>query len=191
MTLQPTSSSYQEPQPTRSGNLPLPPTEPSPLLVGAASGIAASVAVMLVYQLVRIGWQLVHEVTRQAGSAATGLESPDRIFGVLLLGGLLSLAPTVAAGGLLGAVLGWFLSVTRHRQGPVRSWLSGSLLAYALAVLVNVVVLARNRSEALTFDRWRGLLGLPSLLFVLLAGGLGLYLHLRQTRSLAAASTAP
>jgi len=184
VTARSVDGSYREqPDPTTfGGDLPQLPTRPSPVLAGAASGVAASLAMMFVYQLVRIGWLLVREVTRQPGTGATGLESPDRIFGVLLLGGLLSLAPTIVAGGVLGAVLGWFLAVTRQRQGPVRSWLSGSLLAFGTATLVNLVVLLRHRSEALAYAQWRSLLGIPSLLFVILFGGLGVYLHLRQSR---------
>ena len=160
-----------------------PPREPSLVLVGAAAGASSSLAVMFVYQLLRIGWQLVRELTRHGAAPATGLESPDRIFGVLVVGGLLSLAPTVLAGGVLGALLGAFLSWSAHRQGLIRAWLSGSLLAYVAALIVNVTVLARHRGAALEYLEWRRLVGLPSLLFVLIFGGVGVYLRLRQVRA--------
>lgn len=161
---------------------PAPPPKEAPLVVvGVAVGAATALAVMFVYQLVRIGWQLAHEATRQGATPAPGLESPDRIFGVLVVGGLLSLAPTILAGGLLGGVLGGFLSWTAERQGLVRSWLSGSLVAYVAALIVNVSVLARHRLQPLEFTEWRRLIGIPSLLFVLIFGGVGVYLYLRQT----------
>lgn len=161
---------------------PEPRREPSLLVIGAATGAAASLAVMFVYQLLRISWQLAHEVTRAGAGAATGLESPDRIVGVLVVGGLLSLAPSVVAGAVLGAAVGGFLSWSAHRQGLVRSWLSGSLIAYVAALVVNVTVLSRHRGAALEYLEWRRLIGLPSLLFVLVFGGVGVYLHLRQAR---------
>lgn len=152
------------------------------MLIGAAAGASSSLAVMFVYQLVRIGWQLVQELTRHGATPASGMESPDRIFGVLVMGGLLSLAPAVLAGLVLGALLGAFLSWSARRQGPVRAWLSGSLLAYVAALIVNVSVLARHRGEPLEYLEWRRVVGLPSLLFVLIFGGVGVYLHYRQTR---------
>lgn len=161
---------------------PAPSREASLVLIGAAAGASASLAVMFVYQLLRIGWQLVQELTRHGALAPSGLESPDRILGVLVMGGLLSLAPTVLAGGVLGALLGAFLSWSARRQGLVRAWLSGSLLAYGAAVIVNLTVLARHRGAALEYVEWRRLVGLPSLLFVLIFGGVGVYLQLRQTR---------
>lgn len=164
---------------------PEPRAEPSLVVIGAATGAAASLAVMFVYQLIRISWQLVHEVTRAGAGSASGLESPDRIFGVLVVGGLLSLAPAVLAGGVLGAVLGGFLVLSAHRQGLIRSWLSGSLVAYVAALIVNVTVLSRHRGAALEYLEWRRLIGLPSLLFVLVFGGVGVYLYVRQTRGTA------
>jgi len=186
VTTVPADGSFRE-APALTGfgsDLPTPPAETPPVLVGAASGVGASVAAMFVYQLLRIGWHLAHELTRSGAGAPTGLESPDQIFGVLLLGGLLSLAPAIFAGGVLGAVLAAVLLATRRHQGPLRAWLTGSLLAYVVALLVNVTVLARHRSAGLSFTEWRSLIGIPSVLFVLVFGGLGIYLHLRQTRAL-------
>jgi hypothetical protein len=156
--------------------------EPSLVVIGAVTGASASLAVMFVYQLLRISWQLVHEVTRSGAAAASGLESPDRIFGVQVVGGLLSLAPSILAGGVLGAVTGGVLIWSERYQGLIRSWLTGSLVAYVAALIVNVTVLARHRSAALEYLEWRQLVGLPSLLFVLVFGGVGVYLHVRQTR---------
>ena len=157
-----------------------PPQELPLLVVGAASGAGASLAAMAVYQLIRIGWHLASQLT-QHGTAAPGpVDSPDRIFGVLIVGGLLSLAPTVLAGGVLGADTGWFLTVTAHRQGPVRSWLSGSLSAYVAALIVNLTVLLRHRVGYLSYHEWQHEIGIPSLIFVLVFGGIGVYLHLRQ-----------
>lgn len=156
--------------------------EPSLLVIGAVAGASASLAVMFVYQLLRVSWTLVHEVTRSGAVAASGLESPDRIFGVEVVGGLLSLAPSILAGAVLGAVTGGILIWSGRRQGLIRSWLTGSLVAYVAALLVNVTVLARHRGAPLQFLEWRRLIGLPSLLFVLIFGGIGVYLYLRQTR---------
>jgi ribose/xylose/arabinose/galactoside ABC-type transport system permease subunit len=156
--------------------------EPSLPVIGAVTGASTSLAVMFVYQLLRISWQLVHEVTRSGAGAASGLESPDRIFGVQVVGGLLSLAPAILAGGVLGAVTGGLLVWSRRHQGLIRSWLTGSMVAYVAAFILNVTVLARHRTAALEYLEWRRLVGLPSLLFVLIFGGVGVYLHLRQTR---------
>lgn len=188
MTTIPADGSYAVTAPRIGFGVEPPETRPEPslLVIGAATGAATSLAVMFVYQLLRISWQLVHEVTRSGAAAASGLESPDRIFGVQVVGGLLSLAPSILAGAVLGAVTGGLLIWSQRRQGLIRSWLTGSLVAYVAALIVNVTVLARHRTAALEYLEWRRLIGLPSLLFVLIFGGVGVYLYLRQTRGSAA-----
>lgn len=149
------------------------------VLLGAATGAAVELAVSLVYVMIRVGFHIASTYTVPAGS--TGLpvpDSPDRIFGIYVIGGLLSLAPSMLAGGLFGALLGTVLSRTRNQQSVLGSWLTGSLLAFVAVALVNAIVLSRTRTQPLTFAEWAPLLGYPSIIFVVVFGGLGVWLHL-------------
>ncbi|SDR72584.1 hypothetical protein SAMN04488543_0224 [Friedmanniella luteola] len=156
---------------------PAPVAPPSLVLRGAATGAAAGLAAMFVYQLLRIGWLLAQDLTRGAG-ATPGTETATRVVGVLVLGSLLSLAPAVVAGLVLGAVTGGLLSWSWRRQGLIRSWLTGSLVAYVAAFGVNATVLLRDRPQPLRFEHWLTLVGLPSALYVLVLGGVGASLYL-------------
>ncbi len=164
------------PTPFSEARVPRPPEPSTPPLAlrGAATGAAVCLAAMFVYQLLHIGWLLAHDLTRGSGA---GVDSADRVMGVLVLGSLLSLAPSVFAGLVLGAVTGAFLSVTWRRQGVLRAWLSGSLIGYVAALIVNATVLLHRRAEPLQFAHWLSLIGFPSILYVLLLGGIGAYLY--------------
>ncbi len=148
-------------------------------LVGAATGAAVELAVSLVYVLIRIGFHLASTYTVPAGATALPRpDSPDRIFGIYVIGGLLSLAPSILAGGLFGGLLGVALDRTKKHQSVLGSWLTGSLLAFVAVTVVNVVVLSRSRTQVLTFAEWAPLLGYPSIIFVVVFGGLGVWLQL-------------
>lgn len=162
------------------------PTAPAPSLAlkGGGTGAAMMLALMFVYQLFRIGFHIASTLTVHPGSTAVP-DSADRIFGVYVIGGLLSMAPAALAGGVVGAILGGLLSRRRATKGPVRSWFSGIALSYLVALIVNGSVLARHRKEPFTYDHWLHLLGYPSVVFVLAFGALGAwmyYVHQRDTR---------
>ncbi|CAA9285380.1 MAG: hypothetical protein AVDCRST_MAG48-80 [uncultured Friedmanniella sp.] len=172
---------------------PAPAARPSLVVRGAATGAAAGLAAMVVYQLLRVGWLLAQDLTRGVG-AEPASESASRVVGVLVLGSLLSLAPAVVAGLLLGAVTGGVISWSWRHQGLVRAWLTGSLVAYVAAFVLNATVLLRDRPEPLLFEHWLSLIGLPSILYVLVLGGVGASLHLTGTadeRAVTAGRSAP
>jgi hypothetical protein len=149
---------------------------------GLATGAAVQLVVSLVYQLVRIGFRIVQNRTVPAGSTVLPTpDTPDRVFGVYIIGGLLSLAPAIVAGAATGAILGVLLDSTWRRQGPLRAWLTGSVLAYAVALLVNGVVLARRRQVPMGYEHWVQLLGYPSVIFVITFGIIGLWLYLSRS----------
>ncbi|MCW2809601.1 MAG: hypothetical protein JWP61_59 [Friedmanniella sp.] len=162
------------------------PTAPAPSLAlkGGGTGAAMMLALMFLYQLFRIGFHIAGTVTEHPGSSAAP-DSADRIFGVYVIGGLLSMAPAALAGGVVGAVLGGLLSRRRATKGPVRAWFTGTALSYVVALVVNGSVLVRHRKTPLTYDRWLHLLGYPSVIFVLAFGALGAWLyfvHRQDTR---------
>ena len=105
----------------------------------------------------------------------------SRVVGVLVLGSLLSLAPAVVAGLLLGAVTGGLLTWSWRHQGLVRAWLTGSVVAYVAALVLNATVLLRHRPQPLLFEHWLSAVGLPSILYVLVLGGVGVSLYLTGT----------
>lgn len=149
------------------------------VLVGAATGAAVELAVSLVYVLIRVGFHIASTYTVAAGQRVLpSPDSPDRVFGVYVIGGLLSLAPSMFAGGLFGALLGTVLHRTRHHQSILGSWLTGSLLAFVAVAVVNAMVLSRTRTQPLTFAEWAPLLGYPSIIFVVTFGGLAVWLYL-------------
>jgi hypothetical protein len=151
-------------------------------LSGLATGAAAQFVVFFVYQLIRIGFRIAENRTLPAGSTVLPVrDTPDRIFGVYVIGGLLSLAPAIVAGVLTGAILGTLLDSTWRRQGPLRAWLTGSVLAYVIALLVNTVVLVRQRKVPMSYEHWAQLVGYPSVIFVILFGIIGLWLYLSRS----------
>lgn len=153
------------------------------LLTGAATGAAVELAVSVVYVLIRIGFDLASNHTVPVGATALPApDSADRIFGVLVIGGLLTLAPSILAGGLFGALLAVVVKTAGHRLNLLGAWLAGSVLAYVVAMIVNAMVILRTRTEPLRFSEWAPLLGYPSIIFVVIFGGLGVWLHLTWTR---------
>lgn len=151
----------------------------SVVLTTAATGAAVELAVSLVYQLIRIGFHVASSHTLPAGGAAQPTaDSPDRVFGIYVIGGLLSLAPSMLAGGVFGALLGAVMNATKSRQSILGSWLTGSVLAWVAVAIVNTMVLHRTRRQPLGFTEWAPTLGYPSILFVLIFGGLAVWVHL-------------
>lgn len=154
------------------------------VLTGAATGAAVELAVSLVYVLIRVGFHIAGTYTLPAGATTLpSPDSPDRIFGVYVIGGMLTLAPSLLAGGLFGALLGAVLNRSKRHQSILGSWLTGSLLAFAVVAVVNAMVLGRHRRQPLTFGEWAPLLGYPSIIFILIFGGLGVWLFLSSPES--------
>lgn len=168
---------------TSFGEVTPPPAEPSLVVGGAAAGAGTSLAVMFVYQLLRVGWRLAYRATSHPGGTVAP-EGLDRVIGVEVVGGLLSLAPAVFAGGVLGALVGGFLGWSWARQGVLRAGLSGALIAYLIAGLLNLVVLVHHRDTPYAYSAWLTRLGLPSLLYVVVFAGVGAHLYLRRRRLL-------
>src|SRR6476469_9238348 len=147
-----------------------------------STGAAVQLVVFLIYQMIRIGFRIAENRTLPAGSTVLPTpDTPDRILGVYVLGGLLSLAPAIVAGAGTGAVLGTLLDYTWRRQGPLRALLTGSVLAYLIALIVNGVVLARHRQVPLTYEHWAQLIGYPSVIFVITFGIIGMWLYLSRS----------
>lgn len=129
------------------------------------------------YALIRIGFHLArNHLVPAGGTTLPTPESADRVFGVEVIGGLLSIGPATLAGALLGALLGVVLRRTWHRQHLIGAWLTGSLLAFVAALAVNVMVIDRRRSTPLHYTEWAPLLGYPSILLIVVFGGLSVWL---------------
>lgn len=144
---------------------------------GAAIGTAVQLVVTFVYALIRIGFHLAaNHLVPAGGTTLPAPETADKIFGIEVIGGLLSVGPSALAGAFLGALLGLILRLTWRRQGLLGSWLTGSLLAFVAAVIVNVVVIGRARTVPLRYSEWAPLLGYPSVLLIIVFGGIGVWL---------------
>lgn len=151
------------------------------VLAGAATGAAIELAVAIIYQLIRIGFHLATDLTANTTGQLPAPESADRIFGVVILGGLLSLPPSAAAGALTGGLIAAVLKRTWLAQGPIRAWLTGSVVAYVVAFAGNAFVLVRQRKIPMAHHTWLHYLGYPSLIFVIVFGLVGLWLYLSRT----------
>jgi hypothetical protein len=150
---------------------------PSAVLPGVAAGAASALAAMALYQLVRLSLVLM---------GPTGAGGLDRFVGLLLLPALLSLGPCLVAGALLGGLVGLVLTLSWHRQSPVRAALTGALVTAAAAAVINLAFVERHRRVPLTLGHWLHVLGGPSVVFVLVFGGVGLWVYRNQVRSLEA-----
>jgi hypothetical protein len=161
---------------------------PTAVLPGIVTGAAASLSAMLVYQLVRLSFWAADGLTLHPGQTVpTGLTSGEQFFGSELLPSLISLGPTLLAGAVLGGAVGLVLTQTWDHQGPLRAALTGSLLTFVVAFIVNTSILTRHRESALTYRRWSHLIGYPSVLFVVVFAGVGATLYLNRARQAAAA----
>ncbi|HEY5821486.1 MAG TPA: hypothetical protein VIT20_05895 [Propionibacteriaceae bacterium] len=160
------------------------PARPRSLVVtSAATGVAVMLAVMLIYVLIRIGFHVaVNHTVPAGGTALPTPDTPDRIFGVYVIGSMITLAPSMLAGGAGGALLGVVMRATWRRQSLLGSWLTGSLLACVLSGIVNGMVLIRSRTVPLRFSEWAPLLGYPSIIFIVVMGGLGVWLFTSPAR---------
>ncbi len=156
---------------------------PPVVLPGIATGAAAATSAMALYQLIRLGFWLASATTVHVDAAATAVSS-DRFVGLELLPSLLSLGPAAVIGALLGGLLGTLLTVTWPRQGPIRAALTGALLVYVVAAVVNLAVLSHRRATPLTYVHWKDMLGYPSALFVLTFAAVGAALYLNRARQL-------
>jgi hypothetical protein len=163
---------------------------PTAVLPGVVTGAGAALSAMVVYQLVRLSFWAANGITLHAGqSAAPGLPGGQQFFGSELLPSLISLGPTLLAGALLGGAVGLVITQTWDRQGPLRAALTGALVTFVVAFVVNVTVLGRHRTRPLSYERWSHLIGYPSVVFVLVFAGVGASLYVSRAR-LAAAPTA-
>jgi hypothetical protein len=162
---------------------------PTAVLPGIVTGGGAALAAMLVYQLVRLSFWAASGLTVHPGeTAAPGLPGVERFIGSELLPSLISLGPSLLAGAVLGGLVGLVITQTWDRQGPLRAALTGSLVTFVVAFVVNASVVTRHRSSPLTYTRWSHLLGYPSVLFVVVFGGVGAALYVSRARQ-AGAST--
>ena len=160
---------------------------PTAVLPGVVRGGGAALSAMLVYQLVRLSFWAANGITLHPGATApTGLPGWGGFIGSELLPSLISLGPALLAGAVLGALVGLVITQTWDRQGPLRAALTGSLLTFVVAFIINLTVLTRHRETALTYRRWSHLLGYPSVLFVVVFAGVGASLYLTRAREAAA-----
>lgn len=163
---------------------------PTAVLPGVATGAGAALSAMLVYQLVRLSFWAADRLTLHVGEgSARGLGGAQSFVGSELLPSLISLGPTLLAGGLLGGATGLAITQTWERQGPLRAALTGALVTFVVAFVVNVTVLSRHRTRPITYERWSHLVGYPSVLFVLVLAGVGASLYVTRARLAAAPTT--
>jgi hypothetical protein len=162
---------------------------PTAVLPGIVTGAGAALSAMVVYQILRLSFWAATGLTIRPGQAApTGLGGGEHFVGSELLPSLISLGPTLLAGAVLGGATGLVITQTWDRQGPLRAALTGSLVVFVVAFVVNATVLSRHRTTALTYRRWSHLIGYPSVLFVVVFAGVGATLYITRAR-LAAAPT--
>lgn len=163
---------------------------PTVVLPGVVTGAGAALSATVVYQLVRLGFFVANAITLQPGeTTARGLPGGQQLVGVELLPSLLSLGPALLAGALLGGAVGLVITQTWDRQGPLRAALTGALVTFVVAFVVNATVLGRHRARPLSYERWSQLIGYPSVLFVLVFAGVGASLYLTRARQIAAPAT--
>ena len=163
---------------------------PTAVLPGVVTGAGSALAAMVVFQLVRLGFWAAGRVTVHAGaSAPVGLPSGPAFIGRELLPSLISLGPALLAGALLGGLVGLVITQTWERQGPLRAALTGALVTFVVALVINATVLGRHRADPLTYERWSHLVGYPSALFVVVFAGVGGWLYVSRAREASAPTT--
>ena len=160
---------------------------PTAVLPGIVGGASAALTAMVVYQLVRLSFWAASGLTVHPGATApTGLGTVEHFIGSELIPSLISLGPTLLAGAVLGGATGLAITQTWDRQGPLRAALTGAVVTFVVAFIVNTTVLVRHRQTALTYRRWSHLIGYPSVLFVLVLAGVGAAIYLNRARQAAA-----
>jgi hypothetical protein len=160
---------------------------PTAVLPGIVTGAGGALSAMLLYQLVRLSFWAANGLTLHPGETVpSGLSTADHFIGSELIPSLISLGPTLLAGAVLGGAVGLVITQTWDRQGPLRAALTGALLTFVVAFIVNASVLTRHREAALTYRRWSHLIGYPSVLFVVVFAGVGASIYLNRARQAAA-----
>ena len=160
---------------------------PTAVLPGIVTGAGSALSAMLVYQLVRLSFWAASGLTIQAGQTRpAGVGGASHFIGSELIPSLISFAPTLFAGAVLGGAVGFVITQTWDRQGPLRAALTGALVTFVVAFVVNLSVLVRHRTTALTYRRWSHLVGYPSVLFVVVFAGVGASLYLNRARQVTA-----
>ncbi len=163
---------------------------PTAVLPGVVTGASSALLAMALYQLVRLSFWAANRLTVRPGqSAPQGLDGWPLFIGRQLLPSLISLGPALLAGGLVGGLVGLVITQTWDRQGPLRAAVTGALVTFAVAFVVNATVLTRNRREPLTYQRWSHLVGYPSVLFVVVFAGVGAWLYVSRARQAAVPTT--
>lgn len=162
-----------------------------PVLRGLRSGAAVATCGSLLYGLCWVGWTAADSVSAH-GNPVTPIVPRDSVGAFLFLLGVVAvigMVPAIVAGALTGAAVGGALGAAR-RPGPVLGWFVGTVLAYLVALAVNVPILRSNLDSPWQFEEWLQWLGLPSILFVVGFGVVGVRLSGAQETPSRAASTA-
>ena len=141
--------------------------------LGAVTGMKVAALGSLIYLLLIIGWYLVSELT----------SDPSLFLGSLLtfvFGAIFGVLPAMFAALVTGGLLGLIIGGSTSRQSPAISLLAGILLACVVISAVNVVVLAVTRP--LEQFLYVLLVALPSLVFVVGFGWIGVWLQMRLAK---------
>ncbi len=140
--------------------------------LGAITGMKVAALGSLIYLLAFVAWYVVSEFT----------SDPNLVGGALLtfvVGAIVGGLPAVLAGLVTGGLLGLLLGRSTSRRSPAVALVAGIVLAAAVVTLVNVVVL--NLTGPLGPSLYVSLVGLPSLVFVIGFGWIGVRLQKRMT----------
>ena len=138
--------------------------------LGAVTGLKVAGVGSVIYLLMIIGWYVVSEFT----------SDPSLFLGSLLtfvFGAIFGVLPAMLAGLVTGGLLGLIIGGSTSRRSPVLGLLAGILLACVVIGAVNVVVL--NLTGPLRPFLYVSLVGLPSLVFVVGFGWIGVWLQKR------------
>jgi hypothetical protein len=163
---------------------------PTAVLPGVVTGAAAALCAMVVYQLLRLGFWAANRLTVHPGQAApAGLVGWSQFIGQELLPSLISLGPALLAGALIGGLVGLVITQTWERQGPLRAALTGAVVTFVVAFIINTTVLSRHRPSPLSYQRWSHLIGYPSVLFIIVMAGVGASLYVSRARQANAPTT--
>lgn len=159
---------------------------------GVGAGAAMAGCGALLYLLIFAAYAVANDLTAHgtpAASVRTQDNPVDDLAIVLWFGALLGVLPAILAGAFGGLLIGATLTLSRRFQGTIRAWLTGTVLLYVVALVVNYLALTL-RETRLQFDDYVVFLGLPSLVYVLAAGPFAVWLH-RRGRLLEADANPP